>query len=743
MTTALEFQTTVRRQVADWVPRVVRAAAIELQGSGLRNAVAADRLHTSEALALLKSRADDYAAALSRALLHQLDRPRPSSAESAAAADAQPTLALSLIAEEQIDESIEVARIVRLIEATTEDDMHLLARLCSSLLDSEGVDTEAIPLHPGLCARALSRSLEEFSLSRPARLLMVRHVGEALAQELRQVYAGQNKLLAHWGVQPLEFRIRQLPGGADRHADAAPDADADPSDSRPAGLRPASPATLPAPLYPSGPTEFGAMGPLTRLVEWARESLEDAAAASPALRLLAEPAAPHAPGDMRGLGPAAAIRVMGQLFDLILQQAAISPGARELVRKLHGPACQIAAREPDLWTSLDHPWWQLLDRILTLGTVQDATEVEGPGGITTSLGLVVDKLRQAGPLNRQACLTAVAAVDQVAAQLLDERHGRLGSTAHAAQPLADREQLEAELRNQIISQLHDTPVHADLRRFLVGPWAMAMSAVALRYGMQSRQLGEQALLVDELLQAGGSESPLLMPVQVQALIERVQDGLAPAGLSAARMDAELADLSAALSNPPPRRPRPSRRDEQAPPPPAVEVVLMDVVPVEEVAPVLVEEVVVEPPVEEALAEAAVVEEAVAMQAAREEEAPKAAPKEARKGPQGYDALPTVPIDMVETGETTPATLDCRAWIDTLEPGTYCRMFLLGAWITAQLTWVSRNRNLFVFSSRHAGRLHSMTRRALEKARGAGLAATITQGVLLAQAMDRLTDAGPL
>ena len=63
------------------------------------------------------------------------------------------------------------------------------------------------------------------------------------------------------------------------------------------------------------------------------------------------------------------------------------------------------------------------------------------------------------------------------------------------------------------------------------------------------------------------------------------------------------------------------------------------------------------------------------------------------------------------------------------------------WMTTQLAWRSRNRSMFVFSSRHAGRLHSLTRRALEKLRAAGLATTIEHGQLIAQAMDTLTDSG--
>ena len=106
------------------------------------------------------------------------------------------------------------------------------------------------------------------------------------------------------------------------------------------------------------------------------------------------------------------------------------------------------------------------------------------------------------------------------------------------------------------------------------------------------------------------------------------------------------------------------------------------------------------------------------------------------------SLPTVPI--VPFGTNFDSMLEeagHRSWLDLLRPGTYCRMFLLGRWMTTQLSWVSPTHNLYVFSSRHGGRTHSMTRRMLTKLRNAGLATSIEDGELLAQAMDSLADTG--
>jgi len=670
MPTAQDFKLAVRSRLADWIPLVVRAAGTELASASLRNAIASDRLHTADVLAVLQGQGEAFAAALSHAVQQGLDDADRDSALPVEGTEGM--AALSLIAEEQIDEDIEIARIVQLIESEADAEMRQLARLCSSLLGTGTIAAESLPLPPGLCARALRRSLDDFGLSRPARLMMLRHTGTALGRQLRQVYASQCELLTQWGVQPAQFRIQPLPASGGGGGGSA--------GKRSANSVP-GPSMAQAAPRARDPLPDGTMASLARLVHWAQQRIDASpvagVAAAPTLRLLANPqptgAAP------RGLGPDTAIRVMEQLFEQLLRQSAISPGARELVQRLQAPARHIAEHEADLWSSLDHPWWQLLDRLIVLGAVHDQTDVSAPGAVTASLGLVVDKLVQARSVDRGACQTALAEVEQVSSRLLDERHGQLGTTVDAVQPLADREQVEVALRNQVVQQLRQTPVPPGLRQFLVGPWVLAMSETALRHGTSSHELDDLAVQVDDLVAACSHPSRPAPAEQQRALLQRAREGLAVAAMAPARVEAEIADLATVLRNP-----------------------------------------------------------AQAMDAAWVEDGDDAPAGEILDGNAG---VPTVLIDTLDADESSHAARDCQAWLDGLAPGAYCRMFLLGRWMTTQLTWVSGHRNLYVFSSRHAGRVHSMTRRALEKARGAGLAATVGHGLLLAQAMDTLTDAG--
>ena len=59
----------------------------------------------------------------------------------------------------------------------------------------------------------------------------------------------------------------------------------------------------------------------------------------------------------------------------------------------------------------------------------------------------------------------------------------------------------------------------------------------------------------------------------------------------------------------------------------------------------------------------------------------------------------------------------------------------GQWTTARLLWTSTNRQFYMFTSDKAGRMHSMTRRALERLRAEGLATSLEDRSLMQRAVD--------
>lgn len=661
--------------VPEWVRAMVDDTAAGLASSNQRNAVAGDRQYTAGALAQLQGHREALIAQLVLAMQHQLKAPAAAAREPAAAV-ARGKLQLQLIDEAQIDEDIEIARIVQAIESEADWELRQLRALASGLHGRPAIDESLAPLGPLACATGLRAALAGLGVDSGTRLLLMRVLGPALGRAVKDQYAELSRRLLGWGIDPAPYRLRPVAAASGgRRESAAPAA--------------ATAATLPSDEAATSHTSSA----LRQLVESARQKLAAEDPAVPAagadagdadsplsLRLFSDPL--PAERARAALDPATAVLLMERLFAQISQHLGGSAAMQRLLAGLQAPARALAAQEAQLWSQPDHPWWKLLDRLITVGSVHDDGEEEG--AVTAALGLVLERMRQAPAPDRDTCQTAVDEVQLLASHHMDERNSELGALIDEMRDRVDRDELEGTLRNQIVQQLRSTPVSLALRQFLVGPWTHVLAEATLRRGAESPALAHYALLVDDLIRATAAPGKPVSQAQQRVLLRQVALALEEAGLPPTRTDAELADLKALLRNPPAPQAEPESIDEHLALPREAEDVTT----------------------------AAIID----LQA----------------------GLPTVPIGM-GADSTLEAATHQRGWLDALAPGDCCRLFLLGRWINAQLSWVSDSHNLFLFNSRHGGRTHSLTRRMLGKLRNAGLATTIEDGALLAQAMQQLAE----
>lgn len=655
------FLHEVRAGLPHWVRSMVFQTLDAMASAQQVHAVAGDRQHTAPAMALLKQQM----AALSERITHELeaalDRGEPAAP---VVRPAKPTL--SLMDESQIDEDIEIGRLVQVIDSGAEIELQQLAALCGGLCGLPHVDARAVPLPPQTCARAIRQAVLAQSTDAGTRGLLLRHLGQAAGVKMKSVYAEQSELLTRWGVEPAPFRLMLSVSPEVPAASAAPR-------PAPAGELQAAAASAPA-------------AALQRLVAHARDSLvreqqlgelDQPLDATPLLRLMDTPMpVADRPRQNRGLDHDTATRLMERLFKHLEEQGGLSEHGRALLSGLHEPGRALAASEPTLWQSLDHPWWKLMDRLIGLGTAPEPETAEAVDPVTQALGEVVVRMGRSPTTDREAWQAASDDVQAAADRAVTDYQQTMAAQLDTLQSQVDREELETELRNQIVQQLRATPVCPGLRQFLLGPWAQVLTKAAAQHGSESAQMSQLALVVDDLIQATQKPGQRVSSAQRKVLLRQASEGLTALGLPAARVEAEIQDLRAILRDPPPAQ----EESWQEPVEPLPEPWVLDL----------------------------------------------------------NASLPTVPLELPsQAGQTEAADTPAPAWTSTLEAGMHCRLFLLGRWMTVQLAWVSDTRNLFLFNSRHGGRVHSLTRRMLHKLREAGLAASIEDGLLLAQAMDSL------
>lgn len=657
------FEQVLRQGLGRWMVGVVDAAIRRQEPAASNHGGSSTPLPGP----LLRQRRVALVQALAGALAAQLDARASAAPVAARPADGvtdgitDRSADLTLISETQIDDEIETARIVQLIEAGAERELHELARLCSRLQARSRTDLATVPLGPLACARAVRQAADEVAPDAAQRTALLRGLGAAMAEQLREVYAE----LAHWlgerGVEPVGARRR------DGHEPPpAPDA---------GWAAPLADQARVGDETPTPPAES-----MRELVAWAHRTqaapLDDAAEPALTLRLDARPA--PAPGE-RPLPRAAAEELMERLFAELRQQTAQSASMVGLLQRLEQLARRLAADDPQVWSHPGHPGWQLLDRLLAATAVHDDLGAQDQRVLGRSLDALLHRLLGRSPLDASACQRAADDVQQLTFALLAHAAAPAADTLAELQREADRDEVERAFRSQILQQLRTTPTCGLLRRFLVGPWTMVLTALALRHGADSEPVGAAALVVDDLIRATAQPGQKVSRALRAVLLRQVGRGLAVTDLPRPRIDAELVELAEILRDPPPLSTDAATAwpDEPSGPPP--EPVMLDL----------------------------------------------------------HAGLPTVPmagsaVDPLGLPPATPAQ-----WAASLQAGALCRLFLQGRWMTARLKWVGPDQRLFLFQSRHGGRTHTLTQRMLCKLREAGLATRIDDNLLRAQAMESL------
>lgn len=423
-------------------------------------------------------------------------------------------------------------------------------------------------------------------------------------------------------------------------------------------------------------------------VEQARFKLRLAdTALRPASAAAEGPAAP--PSATAPAGVVVAPELIEKLLAALLNRSALNPGSRELIRRLDAPARRLAAAEPELLAAPDHPLWQLLDRLATAGAVHDDLDASRPGPIGAVLEKAVQTLERADPPSVIDCVAALEQVDNAVDSLLQEQARQVHVQAQDMAGQGRRDDDARRLREQLVQQVRANDLPPVLGRFLLGPWAQVLTHSAQRLGADSPQAMAQVELVDTLCElAQRPQGQRASVSRLQQCLMHARVGLEDSGFDAQRVQAELADLKQMLVDPWTR---------------------------------------------------AANEPDIGIEPWHGSDAPAFAPTQPMTAGADlalHEALPTVPLDLPD-GTLHGAGSGAQAWLDGLTQGSFCRMHLMGQWMNTRLVWCSDGRGMFVFASRHGGRLHSLSRRSLHKLRDAGLATSIESGQLVAQAMAEL------
>lgn len=663
-----------------------------MRASSVDMAMATDRSLLFQVAEVLQARRQQYEHALAARIQAEIEQ----HAQPGAKGPSRSVLnldELTLVDEAQAEQEIEVSRTVQLIELVAEWELRELQAFTSTLQGETRLKPQDNPARPAVYAKALSAATRELPLADKERHMLLRISGKVLADLLKVFYAQTSQQLRQQGWSPQAYKAVNTPRRAPQ---------SDVNVTQPGALhslleRLPAQASLPAPApAPSG----------------AEPSTLTFQALGQAWPPGVTPTSAH---QARAFSEEQVLDLLNRLFAQMHQDQETQPAICNMIDQLQPAVMRVAISDPQVLRSAEHPAWQLINQLAAYASGYSEPEhAELAAFLSFAQPRIQQIVEPPGPTLAQLEAT------------LSDMHRFIEAQSQAqlqAAPQAVAQLQEADLRlsvhpillQQVEQQLASRKVKTSIRDFLLGPWVDVLSRVMASLTPDEDEIQAMMSTVDDLLHS--LQRPVNLDEREQlrqslpGLIDRLKRGMASIALGQEQQDAFLDDLMGIHTHHLLANPKAGKRP-------------------------------VEPSAQDIVAQMRQEMRRETSQEARvRDKTDTSSDQHASRHPQLVDTnlgnLPTVPMAYGEelTDTTRPSTP--TSWADALQKGMWCKLFLQGQWTTAHLLWISANRQFYMFTSDRAGRMHSMTRRALERLRAEGLATDLEDRSLMQRAVDSM------
>jgi hypothetical protein len=311
----MSFAEDELRQASRWISKVLDDVVQQLS-QGLPGETSAERAQLADLVVALRPLRGRMAVvqqdSLRRLVMGAVGRGSTSDLSLATSGGRAVADGLSLMDEQTVSSDVQIAFCVARIKDVAEFELREINAFCSALAGDSQVSADHNPLKPDLCARALWSAAQCLPDRGGLRTAFMKQAAVPLAQEMRKVYAAACGRLEDAGVQPAVYKTVIVPAGA-RIPRAGDTISGD-------AFRAIQGHTVPDHLEP-------------------------------------------AVGAFRTANDAEYLALLGQIFDRILADRALPGDVKFAISRLQPSAQRLAAHDPTLLDSHDHPLWQLVDAI--------------------------------------------------------------------------------------------------------------------------------------------------------------------------------------------------------------------------------------------------------------------------------------------------------------------------------------------------------------------------------------------
>lgn len=181
----------------------------------------------------------------------------------------------------------------------------------------------------------------------------------------------------------------------------------------------------------------------------------------------------------------AIIELVALMFQSILQEDRIPPGARVWFARLQMPVLRVALADPDFFNRLDHPARQLIDHMGSCVLGFDSSGINADD-LVTEIKRVVQVVEQYPETGDRVYKRVYEEFQQFLKKHLAKKPSAQ-KVLGVAEQLEQKETLAIQYTIELRDQLKDMPVRDEIRSFLFKVWAEVLAVSTVRQGKQHEE----------------------------------------------------------------------------------------------------------------------------------------------------------------------------------------------------------------------------------------------------------------
>jgi hypothetical protein len=247
----------------------------------------------------------------------------------------------------------------------------------------------------------------------------------------------------------------------------------------------------------------------------------------------------------------ATIEIVALLFQSILTEERIPPAVRVWFARLQMPVLRVAVGEPDFFATLDHPARRLIDRMGACVMGFDATARAVGDVLEKEIKRVVQVVEAYPDTGRRVFQTVLSEFEKFLEHYFKNENEASRKGVSLAQQVEQRETLAIQYTIELRKMLNEMPVHDGVREFLFHVWADVLAMGAIMHGNQSDATKEMKRAATDLIWSASAkvsrEDRAEVIRRLPPLLKTLRDGMAHAGVPAAKQDEHLQGLNNSLA----------------------------------------------------------------------------------------------------------------------------------------------------------------------------------------------------